>query len=96
MFTSFDTDDPQVFERHAVRRAGRYVSRCSIPADLLNEGRFVLGVNASAFRIRSYFTDEHALSFTVDGTGAPGSHWAEPRRGPLRPALEWEVAEAVP
>ena len=96
VFTTFDTDDPQDFERLTVRRAGRYRSRCSIPPNLLNEGRFVLGVNASAFRIRSFFTDEHALSFSVDGTGAPGSHWAEPRRGPLRPALAWEVAEAVP
>jgi len=96
VFTTFDTDDPQDFERLTERRAGRYRSRCSIPPNLLNEGRFVLGVNASAFRIRSFFTDEHALSFSVDGTGAPGSHWAEPRRGPLRPALAWEVAEAVP
>jgi lipopolysaccharide transport system ATP-binding protein len=61
----------------------------------LNEGRFVLGVNASVFRVRSYFTEEHALSFAVDRTGAPGSQWAEPRRGPLRPALAWEIAEAV-
>ena len=96
VFTSFDTDDPQDFERLTERRAGRYRSRCSIPPNLLNEGRFVLGVNASAFRIRSFFTDEHALSFSVDGTGAPGSHWAEPRRGPLRPALAWPVAAAVP
>jgi lipopolysaccharide transport system ATP-binding protein len=96
VFTSFDTDDPRDYQRMSVRRAGRYRSRCSIPSDLLNEGRFVLGVNASAFRVRSYFTDEHALAFSVDGTGAPGSQWAEPRRGPLRPALSWEVAEAVP
>jgi len=95
VFTSFDTDDPRSFEEHGARRSGRYVSRCTIPADLLNEGRFVLGVNASSFRIRSYFTDENALSFNVDGTGSPGSHWAERRRGPLRPALHWEIAEAM-
>jgi lipopolysaccharide transport system ATP-binding protein len=94
IFTSFDTDDPKAFERHAVRRAGRYVSRCRIPPNLLNEGRFVLGVNASSFRIRSYFSQDHVLTFTVDGTGAPGSHWPEPRVGPLRPALEWEIQEA--
>jgi lipopolysaccharide transport system ATP-binding protein len=52
-------------------------------------------VNASAFQIRSYFTDEHTLTFTVDPTGAPGTHWAEPRRGPVRPALNWEIAEAI-
>jgi len=95
VFTSFDTDETESFERHTTRSAGRYISRCHFPSDLLNEGRFVLGVNASAFRIKSYFTDELALSFTVDGTGAPGSHWAEQRRGPLRPALEWEISEAV-
>jgi lipopolysaccharide transport system ATP-binding protein len=95
VFTSFDTDDPRAFEEHSARAAGRYVSRCRIPADLLNEGRFVLGVNASSFRIRSYFTEENALSFNVDGTGSPGSHWPERRRGPIRPALEWEIGEAV-
>jgi lipopolysaccharide transport system ATP-binding protein len=95
VFTSFDTDEAESFERHTIRSVGRYVSRCRLPSDLLNEGRFVLGVNASSFRIKSYFTDELALSFTVDGTGAPGSHWAEQRRGPLRPALDWEISEAI-
>lgn len=95
VFTSFDTDRPEDYQRLSVRPAGRYRSRCRIPANLLNQGRYVLGVNASAFRVRSFFTEEHALTFTVDATGAPGSQWAEPRRGPVRPALEWEVAEAV-
>ncbi|MGH2625283.1 MAG: ABC transporter ATP-binding protein [Anaerolineales bacterium] len=95
VFTSFDTDDPQIYERFRVRKAGRYRSRVTLPANWFNEGRFVVGVNASSFGIQSYFTDEHALAFTVDGTGAPGSQWAEPRRGPLRPALEWEIAQAV-
>jgi lipopolysaccharide transport system ATP-binding protein len=93
VFTSFDTDEPRAFERHTQRPAGHYTSRCAIPANLLNEGRFVLGVNASSFRVRSYFTDEHALTFSVDGTGAPGSHWPEPRSGPMRPALEWQILE---
>jgi lipopolysaccharide transport system ATP-binding protein len=93
VFTSFDTDDARAFERLRQRAAGRHISRCSIPADLLNEGRFVLGVNASSYRVRSYFTDEHALTFTVDGTGAPGSHWPEHRAGPLRPRLEWRIEE---
>ena len=95
VFTTFDTDDPARFEGLTDRKVGRYISRCQIPANFLNGGTFVLGVNASSFQIRSYFTDEHALTFSVDPTGAPGSHWAEPRRGPVRPALEWDVAEAV-
>jgi lipopolysaccharide transport system ATP-binding protein len=96
VFTSFDTDDPEAYAEQAIRHAGRYRSRCRIPGMLLNEGRFVLGVNASAFKIKSYFTDELVLSFSVDGTGAPGSQWAERRHGPLRPELAWSITEAVP
>jgi lipopolysaccharide transport system ATP-binding protein len=48
-------------------------------------------MNASAFRIKRYFQDEHALAFSLDGTGAPGKHWAEPRLGPVRPGLNWEI-----
>lgn len=94
VFTSFDTDDPQQFERVSVRPAGHYISRCVIPADLLNEGRFVIGINASSYRIRRYFQDEQTLAFTVDAAEAPGMHWPEPRLGPVRPRLDWEI-EAI-
>lgn len=91
IFTSFDTDDPTQFERLGTRGAGHYLSRCMIPADFLNEGRFVIGVNASSYRIRRYFQDEQVLTFTIDGAGAPGTHWPEPRLGPVRPRLEWKI-----
>jgi len=93
IFSSFDTDNADEFNQYVMRPAGRYVSRCSIPADLLNDGRFILGVNASTFRVRRYFQDEYALSFTVDSTGAPGMQWAEPRPGPIRPRLSWDIKE---
>jgi lipopolysaccharide transport system ATP-binding protein len=91
ILTSFDTDDPGRFEQMTIRPAGRYVSRCTIPADILNEGRYVIGMNASSFRIRSYFYDERAMAFNVDAAGAPGTHWPEPRLGPVRPRLEWKI-----
>jgi lipopolysaccharide transport system ATP-binding protein len=91
VFTSFDTDDPEMFEKYTYRPAGRYVSCCSVPADLLNSGRYSLGVNASAFQIRRYFQDEEALGFTVDSTGAPGMHWPEQRDGVVRPRLQWSI-----
>lgn len=91
IFTSFDTDDQQRYERHAMRQAGHYTSRCQVPADWLNEGRYVLGVNASVFRVRRYFQDEHALAFNVDATGAPGMQWVEQRTGLLRPRLSWRI-----
>ena len=91
VLTSFDVDDAEKFERYSTRKAGRYVSRCTIPADFLNEGRFVVGVNASIFKIRTYFHDEQALVFNVNGTGAPGTQWPEPRTGLIRPRLDWII-----
>jgi len=93
VFTSFDTDDPQQFEQYGTRAAGRYRSRCAVPADLLNDGRYVLAVNASAFRIKRFFWDDHVLAFSVDATGAPGKHWPEPRLGPIRLALDWKIEQ---
>jgi lipopolysaccharide transport system ATP-binding protein len=94
IFTSFDTDEPAQYDRYATRKAGHYISRCLIPGDMLNEGRYVIGVNASSFRIKRYFQDEQALTFNVDPAGAPGMQWPEPRLGPIRPRLEWKI-EAV-
>jgi homopolymeric O-antigen transport system ATP-binding protein len=91
VLTSFDTDDSEQFERFGVRQAGRYVSRCLIPADFLNEGRFILGLNASTYRIKRYFMEERSLTFTIDGLGAPGSQWYERRPGAVRPRLDWQI-----
>ena len=91
IFTSFDTDDARQFEQFGARKAGRYISRCHIPADFFNEGRYSLGVNASSFGVRRYFMDENALSFNVDISGAPGTQWPEVRQGPVRPRLDWKI-----
>ena len=91
VFTTFDTDDPGLFDRFTSRPAGRYISRCEIPPNLMNEGRFALGVNASTYRIKRYFQDDKALTFTVDGTGAPGMQWPENRLGAVRPKLDWKI-----
>lgn len=91
VFTTFDTDDPVKFETHTGRGEGLYHSRVEIPANILNGGRYVLGLNASSYRIKTYFHDEQALAFNVDPSGAPGMQWPESRLGPLRPALKWEI-----
>jgi len=96
IFNSFDTDDQRQYDRFGVRSAGQYISRCSIPGDLLNEGRYIIGVNASTYRVRRYFQDENALSFTIDASGAPGMQWGELRLGPVRPRLDWQIEETSP
>jgi lipopolysaccharide transport system ATP-binding protein len=91
VFTTFDTDDAKQYEQFGARKAGRYVSRCAIPADFFNEGRYYFGVNASSFGVKRYFMDENALSFNVDISGAPGTQWPELRQGPIRPRLNWKI-----
>jgi lipopolysaccharide transport system ATP-binding protein len=91
VFTSFDVDDAALYEKHSTRQPGHYISRCTLPGDLLNEGRYILGVNASSFGVKRYFMDENALGFTVDPSAAPGMQWAEQRQGPLRPRLDWVI-----
>jgi len=91
IITSFDTDDAEKYEKFGSRDSGHYISRCTLPADLFNEGRYSLGVNASSFSVRRYFQDEQALAFNVDISGAPGTQWAEPRQGPVRPRLDWKI-----
>ncbi len=93
VFTSFDIDSEELFKEYTARPKGVYTSRCTIPPDTLNEGRFLLGVNASSYGIRRYFQDDQALSFSVDASGAPGTHWPEPRPGPVRPVLGWEIEQ---
>ena len=93
VFTSFDTDEPEQYNQFGIRPAGHYKSICTIPPDLLNEGRYTVGMNASSFRIKRYFMDERALTFTVDGMGAPGKQWAETRMGLMRPRLQWRIEE---
>jgi lipopolysaccharide transport system ATP-binding protein len=93
ILTSFDTDDAAQYEKYAIRPPGRYVSRAVIPANFLNEGQYLLGVNASSFRVRRYFSDERALAFMVDAMGAPGMQWPEPRQGFVRPQLDWRIEQ---
>ena len=93
IFTSFDTDDLNLYDKHTQRKEGHYISHCIIPANYLNEGRYVIGVNASSYRIKSYFHDEQALVFNVDSMGAPGNQWLERRQGFMRPLLNWSIEE---
>ncbi len=95
IFTTFDTDEPKTFDELSMRETGRYTSRCEIPADTFNEGRFVIGVNASTYRIKRYFQDERAITFNVDPAGAPGMQWPEQRLGPIRPRLNWKIEKKI-
>ncbi len=80
VFTSFDIDSEELFKEYTARPKGIYTSRCTIPPDTLNEGRFLLGINASSYGIRRYFQDDQALSFSVDASGARAPTGPNPGR----------------
>lgn len=89
LFISFDADDPAQYAQR--RPAGKYRSQCRIPEHWVNEGCFIVGINAGIFNVGRLFQDEHALMFNVTKTGGAGSHWAEASGGYLRPSLEWRI-----
>ncbi len=91
VLTSFDVDDLDLYRKWEERPPGRYLSRARIPGHWLNEGRYILSVNASIFGVRTFFHEENALSFRVDPTGVVGAQWPERRVGVLRPKLDWEI-----
>ncbi len=96
VFTSFDIDSPKEYEKFTTRSPGHYISRCTIPTDTLNEGRYSIGINAGVYRGGGrFFQDLRALVFSVDGIGAPGTQWAERRRGVIRPRLNWEINQII-
>lgn len=93
VFTSFDTDDRVQYETYETRNKGHYQSRATIPGDLLNEGRYILGVNASVYKVQQHFQDLRAVVIDVSSIGAPGKQWAERRKGVIRPRLDWDITQ---
>lgn len=91
LFSSVDIDSYSNYEKYFNRRPGRYISRCVVPADYFNEGKFIIGLYAGVWGLPRFFLDEQALSFTVDAMGGTGSHSIAERAGFLRPNWEWSI-----
>ena len=90
VFCSFDRDRDQ--DRWYDRAPGRYLARCTIPANLLNGKAFVLGVISGIKGSQKLYRDYELVQFTVDMTGGVGSHWGGGESGGvIRPDLDWET-----
>jgi lipopolysaccharide transport system ATP-binding protein len=88
--TAYDADD----ERYAGRRSpGLFTSRCTIPGQLLNPGRFTVSPSANILGIKHLAKIEHCLTLDVSEAGAIGAHMADSgtRRGVIRPKFTWFV-----
>jgi lipopolysaccharide transport system ATP-binding protein len=77
---------------------GRFVSRCAIPANFLNEGSYFVGLALSSFDngVTVHFNEKSCLSFNVldlhQGVITRPDH-ALPIPGALRPYLDWELRQ---
>jgi lipopolysaccharide transport system ATP-binding protein len=91
LFMSSDVDDPARMGQYPTRPAGHYISRCHIPANLLNSGSFLIGISASVPNVCRYFWEQRSVRFTVDETGGVGTQWGGERGGFFRPALGWDI-----
>src|SRR5262245_19893496 len=91
LFTTSERDAALNYDRFMVKNPGRYLSRCRVPANLLNRGSFVVGISAAIPNVHWLFWDHSAVRFAVDDAGGPGSQWAGDRGGFFRPVLHWDV-----
>jgi lipopolysaccharide transport system ATP-binding protein len=91
LFYSADCDGQ---EQSAPRTApGRYVSRTRIPGDLLNAGTFYVAVSGELPGVRTVLKGLPRLRFAVHPPQQGGARFRESRKGPLCPALKWEVLQ---
>lgn len=74
--------------------AGRYSAHCAVPANLLNEGTYFVGLGLTTFSmgVTVHFFEPGALSFNVrdpiEGTNSRGG-WGGSMPGAVRPNLTW-------
>jgi lipopolysaccharide transport system ATP-binding protein len=85
---SYQTDAPQ--EAWPMLRLGRNSIRCTIPAGLLNDGRYLVMPRVSIHNVRWIVNGDSVVSFEVD-RDAGGSPLIGGRPGTIAPILPWET-----
>lgn len=92
VLTSTDMDD----QDELVREPGVYISRCNVPAELLNSGQYYVTVGCDFPLVRTHFLIDSALAFHIEQTGGAGGHINDGRTGLLRLRLPWNVDKIEP
>jgi lipopolysaccharide transport system ATP-binding protein len=93
-FTSSDDSDPRW--DGCPREPGRYISRCSIPGNLMNEGRYSFTVSADVPFVKILFFEESVITVDVERIGGAGTRYAERWPGLVCPKLDWDVERVGP
>jgi lipopolysaccharide transport system ATP-binding protein len=83
---SWDTDSTEW--DGMTRAAGRYISRCHVPARALRPGRYLLNVTCHIPGVRMIDNRIRVVTFDVSTDGYPFHH---PRPGAVAPLFDWDV-----
>jgi len=70
---------------------GRYVAKCRIPENLLNQGGYMIRVHAGIPGVRVLIEGREYLRAQVVGSGAGGSFYKEKWAGVVAPKLVWSM-----
>jgi lipopolysaccharide transport system ATP-binding protein len=93
VFDAYGSDDPRYTDP---LEPGDYLSRCTIPPNLLSPGRYFLTFNADIPGQRILATFQNVAAIDIVDTGAVGAETAKHRLGFIRPSLEWESVSREP
>jgi lipopolysaccharide transport system ATP-binding protein len=75
------------------RLPGRYIARCTVPGDLLNDGLYGVKIVAYVPGDRFLVNEGPVLSFEAIAHSRPGGHGKFP--GHVRPKLKWDVTRCL-
>jgi lipopolysaccharide transport system ATP-binding protein len=93
-FTAADSSSDDFAAKPTV--PGAYVCRCTVPANLLNEGQYFVSVSGDIPFQQVLFHEESAIGFMVDQTGGVSSRFPEKWAGAVCPRVEWSTLPAHP
>lgn len=87
-FVSYDSDNPAW---QSERQAGRHISHCCIPGNLLAPGKYFIDINAGISGRKNLANIRNVLSLELIETSRSNLNEKGQRYGILRPRFDWTV-----
>ena len=91
IFEVYDVDEDA---NRASRTPGDFISRCEIPGDLLNDGRYIISINVGIPGVKNLVYLDGALELTMHDHSSSIAAMSVRRSGVIRPRLKWTQLRA--
>jgi lipopolysaccharide transport system ATP-binding protein len=91
LFATYDTD---ICEDSGYRQEGSYVSKCQIPGNILNSGRFLISINAGIPGLKNLAKIENILSLEIEDMKGLNAGLGKKRIGIINPLVDWKVSSS--